>query len=357
MRFTRALLAAFDPATVLAAAANQPPRRPAVMPAVGSPFANTNLNQVVWPDLGFGPDQGPMSRDIAMTLPPIARQRHLVAGTAARLAMGAWQGDTDLGPPKWATRTDRELSPFHRMLWTYDDHIFYGWSLWDAERDTDTLELLAVDRIAQERWGIDPMGRVTVDGEVRNASTVILIPGPHEGILTFGAPSIRMALSNARAASRAARNPSAFTELHNTGEEQLTDDQIAALTNAWTVARNAENGGVAYTPQTIEVRNHGTHEGQLLIQGRNADAVDMSRLVSSPAAMADATNAGASLTYETSTGRNGEFIDYGLALYIAAVDARLSMDDVVPPGVRMETDTSSIRDVAAVAPIGPGRVD
>ena len=30
------------------------------------------------------------------------------------------------------------------------------------------------------------------------------------------------------------------------------------------------------------------------------------------------------------------------------------MDDVVPPSVRMETDTSSIRDVATVAPIGPG---
>jgi hypothetical protein len=290
-----------------------------------------------------------------MTLPAIARQRHLIAGTAARLPLTAREGDVQLASPVWATRTDREMSPFHRALWTYDDLIFYGWSLWDAIREGD--ELVAADRIARERWGIDPAGRVEVDGRPRSAASVILIPGPHEGILTFGAPAIRMALSNARAASRAARNPSAFTELHNTGEQQLDDTAIANLTRAWTEARNAENGGVAYTPQTIEVRNHGTHEGQLLIAGRNADAVDMSRLVSSPASMTDATNAGASLTYETTTGRNGEFIDYSLALYIGALDARLSMDDVIPAGQRIETDASSLQAPTQAGPLGPGRED
>jgi hypothetical protein len=211
---------------------------------------------------------------------------------------------------------------------------------------------------AYERWSVDPAGRLEVDGRPADARSVILIPGPHEGILTFGAPSINMALSNSRAASRAARNPSAFTELHNTGEEQLSDDKIKELTAAWTAARNSENGGVAYTPQTIEVRDHGTHEGQLLVSGRNADAVDMSRLVGSPASMADATNAGASLTYETTTGRNSEFIDYGLALYIAAVDARLSQDDVCAPGQRVATDTTPLQSLdTAGDPVGPNRVD
>jgi hypothetical protein len=244
------------------------------------------------------------------------------------------------------------------MLWTYDDLIFYGWSLWSTVRDPDTDELLSTERVAWERWGVDPAGRIEVDGSPVDTRSVILIPGPHEGILTFGAPSINMALSNSRAASRAARNPSAFTELHNTGEEQLNDTQITDLTAAWTAARNSENGGVAYTPQTIEVRNHGTHEGQLLVSGRNADAVDMSRLVGSPASMADATNAGASLTYETTTGRNAEFIDYGLALYIAAVDARLSQDDVCAPGQRIATDVEPLRALdPANDSLGPGRTD
>jgi hypothetical protein len=50
--------------------------------------------------------------------------------------------------------------------------------------------------------------------------------------------------------------------------------------------------------------------------------------------MLDATQAGASLTYETAVGRNQQWIDYGLALYMDPIAARLSMDDVVPQGQR-----------------------
>jgi hypothetical protein len=356
MRFTRAIVAALDPAA--AVSLNRGPSTVAATAhSIASPWADpSHLNPVVWPDLGI--TEGPLSRAVAMTLPAVARQRHLIA-TAARLPFTFWQGETEpLEAPGWATRTDQPLPPFHRMLWTYDDLIFYGWSLWSTQRDPSTDELLGVERVAYERWGTDPAGRVEVDGAPVSSRDVILIPGPHEGILVYGAPSINMALSNSRAASRAARNPSAFTELHNTGEENLTDTQIDDLTSRWTAARNAENGGVAYTPQTIEVRNHGTHEGQLLVSGRNADAVDMSRLVGSPASMADATNAGASLTYETTTGRNAEFIDYGLALYIAAVDARLSQDDVCAPGQRVVTNTDPLRALdPAGTPVGPGRQD
>jgi hypothetical protein len=58
--------------------------------------------------------------------------------------------------------------------------------------------------------------------------------------------------------------------------------------------------------------------------------------------MADATNAGASLTYETTAGRNGQFIDYGVGLYMDAIAARLSMDDVVPRGQRTAFDVTQL---------------
>ena len=74
-------------------------------------------------------------------------------------------------------------------------------------------------------------------------------------------------------------------------------------------------------------------------------------MVSSPAAMADATNAGASLTYETTEGRNGQFIDWGVGLYMDAIAARLSMDDVVSRGQRVAFDTTELRALAP-APTG-----
>jgi hypothetical protein len=70
----------------------------------------------------------------------------------------------------------------------------------------------------------------------------------------------------------------------------------------------------------------------------------------------DAVQVGASLTYETTQGRNQEWIDYGLQLYVDAVTSRLSMDDVVPQGVRSAFDLSSLTTPAAPA-TGPATED
>jgi phage portal protein BeeE len=97
---------------------------------------------------------------------------------------------------------------------------------------------------------------------------------------------------------------------------------------------------VLFTNSAIEARDHGGAAETLFVEGRNAASVDMARLVGIPAAMIDATAAGASLTYETTQGRNAEFLDYGTSLYADPIAARLSLDDIVPAGQRVEFDTS-----------------
>lgn len=323
------------------------------MPVVvspASPFHETDaLQAIVWADL-TGPELRAVTRAAAMSIPAVARHRHLICGVVARSPLVRRAVATALPTPRWATRTDGELSPYHRMLWTADDLVFRGWSVWRAERDAHGLA--RTTRVAPERWETDPAGRVLIDGEMVDERELILIPGPHEGILNFGAPTLRRTLDNLESAARAAANPSAYLELHYTGDEPMSDEAIDKLTARWAAARRGENGGVAFTNKWIEVREHGTHEAHLLIEGRNADAVDAARLVSNPAAMADATNAGASLTYETSEGRNDQFLDYGAGLYMDAIAARLSMDDVVAPGERMAFDTSAstAKDAPATGP-------
>lgn len=336
-------------------------------PSAFHPDSNT-LNAIVWADLVGG--DGILNRAAAIAIPALARQRHLLVGTIARcplVQLGPGEQLPQLGDtaawealyarqPLWMTRTDRDVSPYHRMLWTVDDLLFHGWSLWEAERGFNG-ELLWGERIPTERWEVDPMDRVMIDGElVRDARNVIVIPGPHEGILNFGAGALRRTIANLDAAANAARNPSAYLELHYTGDADLTDAQIDGHIARWAAARRGENGGVAWTNKVLELREHGTHEAHLLIEGRNADAVDVSRLVSSPASMADATNAGASLTYETTEGRNGEFIDYGVGLYMDAIAARLSMDDVVPRGQRTRFDTTELRGLTP-SPTGANTTD
>ncbi len=304
-----------------------------------------HLQTVVWSDL-LGTD-GPLTRTACMAIPALARQRHIITGTVARCPLRVIDGPTDTPvtpQPLWTHRTDGTVHPYHRMLWTVDDLLWHGWSVWWAERGSaaDGNRLLRGERIHPDSWSIDEVGRVFVDDEPARADEVIAIPGPHEGLLNFGGPALRRVIDNLEAAANAARNPSAYLELHYTGDKPLTNDEIDAHIERWAKARRGENGGVAFTTRNLELREHGTHEAHLLIEGRNADAVDVSRMVSSPAAMADATNAGASLTYETTEGRNVQMLDYGAGLYMDAVAARLSMDDVVPRGQRVGFDTAQL---------------
>jgi hypothetical protein len=332
-----------------------------VGPAAPSAFhpGPSALEAVVWADL-TGQDNVILTRAAAIAIPALARQRHLLCGTVARCPLSVLTGATPLpveSQPNWTYRTDGAVSPYHRMLWTVDDLLFHGWSLWDATRgyaaeDQRYGALLQAERVNPDRWEVDEYtGRILVDGEPRRPDSVIAIPGPHEGILNFGAGALRRTIANLDAAANAARNPSAYLELHYTGDQDLTDPQIETHIARWAAARRGENGGVAWTNKVLELKEHGTHEAHLLVEGRNADAVDVSRLVSSPAAMADATNAGASLTYETTEGRNGEFVDYGVGLYMDAIAARLSMDDVVPRGQRTAFDTTELRNLTP-APTG-----
>lgn len=328
---------------------------------LASPFQLTShLESIVWADLLEGL-QLPATRAEAMSVPAIAKARHVVAPKIAGYplrcfavtvdeATGAVTDDTQLPTPLWVTRTDKGLSPWHRMLWTVDDLIFSGWSLWRATRGYDR-ELLTADRVGRDRWRFDDDYRVLVDDKLLPESECILIPGPHEGILTFGRTAIRHARQLLNAAATAGHNPTPMLELHNEGERELTEPEIDTLVSRWAAARRGENGGVAYTNRTISTKGHGSVDGHLLVEGRNAAAVDCARTVGVAAAMVDATVPKASLTYETQQGRGLEHTEYGVEPYAEAIAQRLSMDDIVPRGQRMRFDFGS--DLGEVEPTGP----
>jgi hypothetical protein len=327
-------------------------------PSIASPWSTGQLATIVWGDL-FGVEAMPVTRAEAMAVPALARARHLLTTTIARLPLHAYRDAELVDPqPTWTYRTDGPVSPFHRMLWTVDDLIFTGWSLWAVDRDADG-HVITADRVPADVWELDATSApavVTVNGREVTADSAVLIPGPHEGVLCFGGRTIRSATSQENAYAIAARTPVPAIELHQTTDVALDDATIAGLVEAWAAARRGESGGVAYTNSAVEVREHGSAPEQLLIEGRNAAAVDIARDVGIPAAMVDATTAGASLTYETTAGRNQEFLDYGLAGYMTAVSARLSQDDVLPRGQRVAFDLEDLIGPAA-SPTGPALAD
>lgn len=318
----------------------------AVTPQLGSPWATPEqLQAIIWND-AFGATTSVPTRASAMAVPAVARLRHLLTGIIARMPLVQLTGDVpDTTQPLWTQRTDGDLSPWHRMVWTVDDHLFYGWSLWAVRRgaSTDGANPLAMARVPWSRWEVDRnTGQLLVDKQTVPADQAILLPGPHGGLLNDSATILAMAGDNLAAARNAARNPNPNIDLHYTGEKPMSPDDIDALIERWTTRRLSETGGVGFTNRLVEAKPMGAHDAQLLVEGRNADAVDIARAGSVPASLLDATSAGASLTYETTEGRNQQLLDYGAQLYMDAIAARLSQDDCAPRGKRIAFDTSQL---------------
>lgn len=310
--------------------------------ALASPLADTSvLAPVLIPTI----DDAPASRDQAMTVPALLRARNLICSTVGRMQIIAHKGGVDLPQqPAWISRTDGPLSPFHRALWTADDLLFHGWSLWSVTRDFHG-HVLTADRINFADWSFAPDGRVLVLGQSVPANNVVLIPGIHEGILRHGASTIREALAISAGVTRAVETPAAAIELHQTNDRPITLEEIERLKADWVKARKGAGGGVAYTSSAIEVKEHGAPREHLLVEGRNAVAVDIARLAGIPASMIDATLGGTSLSYSNTASRLAELIAFGIAPMMAALTARLGMDDVVPRGVALRIDTTEAVEV------------
>lgn len=330
----------------------------------------SNLESVVWADV-FGDvaaDALPMTRRAAMAVPAVARARHLTAGTIAKLPLETLTGATVTAEqPYWcqgsngqagdldpAARRRYGIGPqsvWHRMLWTIDDFLFYGRSLWLVTRFLSTGFPAEMVRIPAEYWAIDEAGDVVdQDSQPIDPARVVLLEGPHEGILSTAQRTIRAAAALEQTAADVARRPFRL-ELHQLTDVTLTDTERAGIV-AGARRALADNNGILFTNAAIETKDHPLDSGDLLIAGRNASALDVARHVSMPAAMIDAVATGASLEYDTAVARNQQWIDYGLSLYMDAATSRLSMDDVVARGQRTAFDTVDLTRAPPQTPTG-----
>jgi hypothetical protein len=340
------------------------------------PWVDNHLAEALFVNDVFGTSMDrPVSRWDAMAVPAMARARHLLVGAAAKLPLLEFKGpDLWHDQATWMQATDGQAgtgtlpslriglqSPWQRLAETIDDLLFYGESLWlitqrfKLNKDDDPPSGLpqSMAHVPYDRWTRDPDGNyVNLDHHPIHPTgnkAAVLIRGPHEGVLVFGAPTIRQANDLERTAADVARRPLRF-ELHQTTDLELTPAERKALIAATRVAL-ADNQGIIFTNAAIETKAHPYGDAALLIAGRNAAALNVARTASVPAALIDATSEGASLEYSTVQGRNFEFLDYGLSMYLDAVTARLSMDDVLVSGHRAAFDTTALTNLTP-APTG-----
>jgi hypothetical protein len=311
---------------------------PATLP-IATPWGSSTLEQIVADDV-FGKNRPLNTRAAAMRIPSVPRARQMVVTPLAKSPLVAMRRDLVLPPAEQPTWTYRpaagdSTTPQHRMAWTVDDLIFYGWSCWWRNNDASSKFPLSVQRVNQDEWSFTDDNRVEVNGTIAGDRDVILIPGLHEGLLTYG----KDALDDIRALYRNVRKrlstPTPGLNLQQTEGPALLNEEIDALIDRWALARQGEHGGVSYTSKGITPVPMPGDDGALMIEARNAAAVDVARMIGVSAGLVDATTPKASLNYTTQEGTNEELVDRDLDLYAVPIAARLSMDDVCPQGQRI----------------------
>lgn len=344
---------------------------------VRSPFVTSTASKLVWSDI-LGTDAEFITRAEAMTLPPIVKGRAVIVGIGAPaplVALGEqWRTEDVLDPesgqlvtvatqkladqPAWLYRTSGQLSPLHRMIWTLDDLIFSGMSLWALEREGNVEggEILEATRVPIEWWKLDATGRILVNDEPVQAHEVCLFTAASEGLLEFATRSVRGALLLEHAWVKRARNPIPLVEIHETVDNGLQDGEAEELVQDYMDARDDVNGLVTFTPYNVELKAHGESAPQLAIEGRNFVKVDVANFLNLPAAALDGSLSTASLTYSTKQGARNEVLDSVSSYWLDPIGWRLSQDDMTAPGTRIRSDFGDLRTVTP-SPTGPSTKD
>jgi hypothetical protein len=321
---------------------------------LASPFTEGQLNKIVYSDV-FGVNYAPISRAEAISIPAVSKARELICATIAKLPLRASNVDGLLAldaQPAWTYRTDGTISPFMRMLWTIDDLLFYGRALWSVTRGSEG-QILTAERVAIEWWKVNAQGEILIDDKPVNAEEVIYFPGPIEGLLDKDGRTLRSALSVAESLETRAKSPIPVMEIHNTGLDEIDDDEARELVRGYNAARRDPEGATVYTPASVQLIPHGdAADGGFMTDGRNAIRLDVANITGVPAALLDGSTTTSSLTYSTQEGRRNEFVDYGLAIWIEAIAGRLSADDVVPRGQHIVFDQTDFL-TTLPSPTGP----
>jgi hypothetical protein len=339
-----------------------------LQPQIEAWVDRSNLEEVVFHDV-TGEFLRVMSRAAAMRVPAVARARHLTVGAVAQAPLQALRLDALVTPqPYWMYGTDGQLgdltadecrrlgltaqSPHQRMLWTVDDLIFHGMSLWyttrfEAADAAGRARMARGARIPWDYWDFQDGEFVDKDGHPLDQARCVLIPGPHEGILLFGERTVRIAADLEQTAADVAQRPFRL-ELHQTTDTTLTPTERRELVAETRIAL-AANDGILFTNAAVETKDHLLTSEQLLIGARNGSAVDVARLVSTPAALIDAATEGSSMDYTNLDHRNQLWLDFGLSFYMDPICARLGMDDVLPAGQRAAFDTSDLTATTSAA--------
>ena len=286
-----------------------------------------------------------VTRREAMTVPAIARARNLIANTIGGLPLKYYVDDETTGEAREIRRLPwmRQLEPGSPRATTIgylvDSMLFFGRGYLRVrdvyEEDGRPRSFEWVDP-AYVTFDVDSAtGRITRYylnlniAPMTGVGSLVVFPGPDEGILVRGGTTIRTCVELESAARHFAESPTPSVTLKNEGMD-LPAEQVESLLARWRDSRRQAT--VGYLSSALSVQTHGFSPADMtLVDARKFQVEEVARLTGIPPWYIGAET-GSSMTYSNLNSSRRDLIDLSLAPFEVAIEQRLSMDDVTPRG-------------------------
>lgn len=292
------------------------------------------------PDLGAPAPRVP--RALAMQVPAVKRGRDLICSTLGGLSPRVI--DSKNKPVQNELAAQPEANTARSITWTraVEDMVFEERTWFRITEFAANGFPAKVVRLEPRSVTVNREGKVYTNSRTGAAqgstwefvddSELIRIDSPNDGILTAGARAIRIALKLMETAGRYADDPGMFGYLTpkdgadgpggDTEAEQMLDnfeDRRRRRSTAY--IEDMDFKLVSWSPEQLQLKD-----------ARDYAVLELSRLFGvDPEEFGVSTT---SRTYANSEQRRLDLIDFTLFAYVRAIEDRMSMFDVLPPGQR-----------------------
>jgi len=273
---------------------------------------------------------GRISRRDALEVPAVLRSRNLIAGTLARLPIhirDRFREEND--PTGFLAQVDPDVANVVTFANTYEDLFFESVAWWKVTAFGWKSYPINAVHVPVNQVMVSA-GRVYVDGMPVADDEVIRFDSPNPPLLVHAARAIRTCLLLDKTAALYADSPMPLGHFSpREGAADLDEEQIQVLLDKWEQARKQRAWGYVGAAWEAKKLQFDAEQIQLAEQRQHA-VLEIAR-----AAGVDPEDLGVSTTsrtYQNSEQRRQDLLDFTLATYVAAVEQRLSMKDVLPRG-------------------------
>lgn len=290
----------------------------------------------------------------AMSVPSVAKCRNLICGIVAGIPLSLYKKSTgaELASPVWLEQPDERQPRSVTMAYTVQSLLFYSVAYWE-------VTAVYADDGRPSRFAWVQNERVTVKLNKYNTEvdyymvnnerrpengvgSLITFQSLNPAVLISGARTIRAAIDIQNAASVSAATPVPSGHIKNSGAD-LPEPVVQGLLASWKAARASRS--TAYLTSTLEyVPTQFSPKDMMYTEAIQSQSTEIARLMNVPAYMLS-SDANASMTYQNILDARKEFFAYTLAPFVAAVEDRLSMNDITANGnaVRFAVNETFLR--------------